>query len=59
MAGAIIVPLQKLPREPTMVTTLRPIPSALGAPPPTMAAAEELASKAMTRRAEPEGSLRE
>src|SRR5262245_21838891 len=39
MFGAIIVPEQKLPREPTMVTTLRPTPSALGAPPPTIAQA--------------------
>jgi len=31
--------VQKLPREPTMVTTERPIPSVNGAPPPTMACA--------------------
>src|SRR6266540_101719 len=37
--GAINAPVQKLPREPTMVTTERATPSADGAPPPTMACA--------------------
>src|SRR5829696_479828 len=35
--GAINAPVQKLPREPTMVTTARAAPSVDGAPPPTMA----------------------
>src|SRR6185436_9410419 len=35
--GAINAPVQKLPREPTMVTTERATPSVDGAPPPTMA----------------------
>src|SRR5262245_46782117 len=43
MFGAIIVPEQKLPREPTMVTTLRPTLSALGVPPPTIAGAGAVA----------------
>src|SRR6266699_3161600 len=37
--GAIRLPVQKLPREPTMVTTERPTPSVEGAAPPTIAAA--------------------
>ena len=37
--GAIRLPVQKLPREPTMVTTERATPSVDGAPPPTMACA--------------------
>src|SRR5215213_7890930 len=37
--GAINAPVQKLPREPTMVTTERATPSVDGAPPPTMACA--------------------
>src|SRR5262245_65675566 len=37
--GAISAPVQKLPREPTMVTTERAMPSVDGAPPPTMACA--------------------
>src|SRR5258707_8575732 len=37
--GAISAPEQKLPREPTMVTMVRPMPSVDGAAPPTMASA--------------------
>jgi len=36
-SGAIRLPLQKLPREPTMVTTERPMLSVIGGAPPTMA----------------------
>src|SRR6185437_3720062 len=35
--GAIRLPVQKLPREPMMVTTERPMASGAGAAPPTMA----------------------
>ena len=41
--------MQKLPREPTMVTTERPTPSADGAPPPTMAWAGAAGSSASDR----------
>jgi hypothetical protein len=44
--GAINAPVQKLPREPTMVTTERATPSVDGAPPPTMACAGTDSSKA-------------
>ena len=37
VVGAINAPVQKLPREPTMVMTERPMPSADGTPPPTTA----------------------
>jgi hypothetical protein len=44
--GAITLPVQKLPREPTMVTTERATLSAGAEPPPTMACAGEADSSA-------------
>src|SRR6185369_13367163 len=44
--GAINAPVQKLPREPTMVTIERATPSVDGAPPPTMACAGTESSRA-------------
>src|SRR5215216_4622872 len=44
--GAINAPVQKFPREPTMVTTERATPSVDGAPPPTMACAGTDSSRA-------------
>jgi len=46
--GAIKAPVQKLPREPTMVTTERPTPSADGTPPPTIASAGSERSRGET-----------
>src|ERR1700730_247042 len=46
--GAIKAPVQELPREPTMVTTERPMPSADGTPPPTIAQAGAERSNAET-----------